>query len=174
MKKLLLLSLVAALLILPLLPASVLGEEAEKEEVAVPEGQTAFLKSKCNLCHTVVAVGIGEPREEPEDEDDDVALPPDLSFVGSSREAEWTTLYLQKKETIDGNKHKKRYKGKDEDLAVLVDWLVSLKAPGDTLAVEPDAEVPGDTLAVEPEAEAPEAEAPEAEATPAPTPQEGK
>ena len=171
MKKLLLLSLVAALLILSLLPASVLGEEEEKEEVAVPEGQTEFLKGKCNLCHTVVAVGIGEPREESEDEEDDVVLPPDLSFVGSSREAEWITLYLQKKETIDGNKHKKRYKGKDEGLAVLVDWLVSLKAPGDTLAVEPDAVEPN---AVEPDAEAPEAEVPEAEATPAPAPQEGK
>ena len=137
MKKHLLISLAVALLILPLLPASAPGEEAEQEQL--PEGQTQFLKAKCNHCHTVVAAGIGEPREEPEEESD-IVLPPDLSTVGSSHEGEWMTLYLQKKETKDGNKHKKRFKGKDEQLAELVDWLVSLKAPSDTLAVEPAAE----------------------------------
>jgi len=154
MKKHLLLTLAVALLTLPLLPATAPGEEAEEEQL--PKGQTAFLKAKCNLCHTVVAAGIGEPREEPEEESD-IVLPPDLSIVGSSREAEWLTLYLEKKETIDGNKHKKKFKGKDEQLAELVDWLVTLKAPGDTLAAEPAVEAA-------PVEEAPTEEAPSGDA----------
>ncbi len=164
MKRHLLISLAVALLTLPLLPASAPGEEAEQEQL--PKGQTAFLKGKCNLCHTVVAAGIGEPREEPEEESD-IVLPPDLSTVGSSREGEWLTLYLEKKETIDGNKHKKKFKGKDEQLVELVDWLVSLKAPSDTLAVEPAAEeAPTEEAPVEetPAEEAPAGEAPAGDA----------
>ena len=147
MKKHLLLSLAVALLILPLLPAYVVGEEEEQEQL--PEGQPAFLEKKCNLCHTVVAAGIGEPREESEQGDSDVIFPPDLSTVGSVREAEWLTLYLAKKETIDERKHVKRFKGTDEDLAALVDWLLTFKAPGDTLATEPAAETPTDETPAE-------------------------
>jgi hypothetical protein len=155
MKKHLTLSLAVALMILPLLPATAPGEEGEQEQL--PEGQTAFIKAKCNLCHTVVAAGIGEPREESEEESD-IVLPPDLSTVGSLREAEWLTLYLQKKETLGDEKHVKKFKGEDEDLAAIIGWLMTMKAPGDTLAAEPEAEeVPAEETPTE---EAPSGEAP--------------
>jgi cbb3-type cytochrome oxidase cytochrome c subunit len=134
-------------------------EQADQEKVQHP-GMEIFLANKCSMCHTVVLAGIGVPEEEVEaaateaervepekgDEDDG---PPDLSDVGGRREAEWLRLYLSKKEAIDGRKHMKRFRGSDEETVALVEWLMTQKAPADTLAPETVEEAPDAGSAVE-------------------------
>lgn len=100
-----------------------------------PEGEIIFTKNKCNECHTVTTVGIGKSDEISADEEDETDSegekaiePPDLSNYGNSgMTAEWTNLFLRKKENIDGRKHKKRFKGKKEEREILVNWLLTLK-----------------------------------------------
>ncbi|MFH1502465.1 MAG: cytochrome c [Candidatus Eisenbacteria bacterium] len=153
MKKLTATLAIAALLV-SLVPAAFAGAK-EAEEPVRPAGERIFLEAKCNMCHTVVAAGIGEPRVTEEGED--VSLPPDLSVTGSSRVAEWLDLYLLKKEAIDGSKHKKKFKGSDEERSLLVKWLVSLKAPvADSTAAGtgPPGEVSNESSSVEVEGSA--------------------
>lgn len=108
-------------------------EEAKKEETkkaAIPTGQKVFTEAKCQMCHTVYSAGIGEPPAEDakeEKEEDAAAGPPDLSMAGAGRTAEWISLFLQKKEMLNDKKHMKSFEGSDEDLAGLVDWLLTLK-----------------------------------------------
>ena len=108
------------------LPA--LAEESKKED-ATPAGQQVFVAQKCQMCHTVYSAGIGEPPKEEKAEEKADEGPPDLSLAGTSRTAEWLGLFLQKKETLNEKKHMKRFKGADEDLAALANWLLTLKAP---------------------------------------------
>ncbi len=139
--------LVLAIAFMALPPASALGGETE-----LPVGQGIFVGNKCSSCHTVVAAGIGDEQDEVKQEDDgwgdeeEKSGPPDLSSIGSTRTAEWLDLYLQKKETIEDRKHMKRFKGTPEDRTALIDWLLTLKAPGDSLGVQSLA----DTLGAEP------------------------
>ncbi len=137
------------------LPA--LGEEAKKDDVKIPAGQQVFMDAKCNMCHTVYSAGIGEPPTEDAEEAGQQEGPPDLSTAGAERDAEWLSLFLQKKEMLHDKKHMKRFKGSDEDLAALVEWLLTLKPAEE----KPEAEA---TPAAEETREA--EDKPEAEVTP--------
>jgi hypothetical protein len=115
-----------------LLAAQASAEEVKKveaEKPAMPAGQKVFTEAKCQMCHTIYAVGVGEPpAEDAKKEDEEEADgPPDLSVAGVGRTAEWISLFLQKKETLNDKKHMTSFKGSDEDLTVLVDWLLTLK-----------------------------------------------
>lgn len=102
------------------------------------DGKDLFLAAKCNTCHSVTAAGIDKkkPTEaeaaeaaKAEKADKDEKKPPDLSSVGLDKKADWIAKFLTKKETLDGEKHKKLYKGTDEELKTLSAWLESQKAP---------------------------------------------
>jgi hypothetical protein len=102
-------------------------------------GLDVFLAYRCEMCHTVRAVGIGVADEggasaeveSPEgsgspaskaDSDD----PMDLSDVGQERTTEWLHLYLRREASIEGAKHYRAFGGSDAEQAVLVEWLVGL------------------------------------------------
>lgn len=85
-------------------------------------GQQIFLQHKCNLCHTIKALGIQSAYKGPEDK-----RPPDLSDVGTKHNADWIAGFVTKKEELDGKKHKKRFEGSDDDLKALAGWLASQK-----------------------------------------------
>jgi mono/diheme cytochrome c family protein len=125
------------------LPA--LAEESKKDDVTpdtTPAGQQVFVAQKCQMCHTVYSAGIGEPpAEDAKEEEEEAAGPPDLSLTGTGRTAEWLSLFLQKKETLNEKKHMKRFGGADEDLAALANWLLTLKAPEDEAAPATTAKV---------------------------------
>ena len=96
-----------------------------------PTGKDLFLTAKCNTCHSITAAGIEKkkattPEEKAEKTD---KKPPDLSSVGLEKKADWIAKFLTKKETLDGEKHKKLYKGTDEELKTLAAWLETQKAP---------------------------------------------
>ncbi|MFH1865921.1 MAG: c-type cytochrome [Candidatus Eisenbacteria bacterium] len=114
------------------------NEETGNEEArtaAMPVGQKVFTEAKCQMCHTVYSSGIGEPPAEDAEAGDDVAGQSDLSTTGVGRTAQWMSLFMQKKETLNDKKHVLSFNGSDEDLATLVDWLLTLK-PAEVAAPE--------------------------------------
>ncbi len=51
----------------------------------------------------------------------------DLSTVGKDQTEEFLMKYLKKETKLNDKDHKSSFKGSDEDLKILVDWLVTLK-----------------------------------------------
>lgn len=100
------------------------------EQAAAPrDGKTIFLENKCNSCHSVAALKIEKKKGEEAEKSDDKVKPPDLSSVGLERKADWMGRFLMKKEALDGEKHKKLWKGSEADLKTLTGWLETQKAP---------------------------------------------
>jgi hypothetical protein len=103
------------------------------------DGKTLYIESGCAKCHSILAEGIEVAAEEEEEADDafaeegeEEAEPSDLSGLGKT----WThdgdaglQQWLMKKLAIDGEKHKKRFKGSKGDLQTLTAWLLSLTEP---------------------------------------------
>lgn len=88
------------------------------------DGKELFKDNKCGSCHSITAAGMTKASDG-EDSKDKKA--PDLSTIGSKHKADWMAKYLLKKETLDGDKHVKKFKGSDDELQVLVAWLETLK-----------------------------------------------
>jgi hypothetical protein len=167
MLKLAPIALLAVVVLISAFPATLVGEEEVPE---IPAGQAGFMENRCNLCHTIYAAGLGEPSEEEVEPVEGVVLPPDLSFVGSARTAEWLEKYLLKTEMIEGRKHKKTLKAEEQERGVLVAWLASLKAPEEESEAEGvEAHENKEEAVQEMKAEEP-APAPKAPAEPAPAP----
>lgn len=88
---------------------------------AAADAAALFESSKCVKCHSVESQGIAaKPKAGKED---DVH---DLSKVGSEHTAEWIQKFLRKQETLEGKKHKQKFRGTDADLETLASWLASL------------------------------------------------
>ncbi|HEX2253654.1 MAG TPA: cytochrome c [Thermoanaerobaculia bacterium] len=83
---------------------------------ATLDGRQIFLNEKCNLCHAVGKAGIEATVKS------EKIRGPDLSEV-ADRPPAVLTDYLRQKTAIDGEKHKKAFKGSDEELGALVSWL---------------------------------------------------
>lgn len=92
------------------------------------DGKAIFLAYKCNSCHTMQALGIARKKVEGEEEEGK-KKPPDLSSVGLERKAAWMQKFLLKQETIDGEHHRRKFKGTDQELQTLTTWLETQKAP---------------------------------------------
>ena len=84
-------------------------------------GKTIFLAQKCNLCHSVSSAGIEAKMHGS-------MAGPDLTGVGERHEAKLIEEFVTQQTEIDGQKHKKKFTGSDEELAALVDWLSAQKA----------------------------------------------
>lgn len=85
-----------------------------------PAGKKIFVDSKCNTCHAVQVAKIETKSKKPA---------PDLSAVGSTHKADFLKKYLTKAEKINDKAHPAAFKGSDDDLKKVADWLGSLKAP---------------------------------------------
>jgi mono/diheme cytochrome c family protein len=81
------------------------------------DGKQVFLAQKCNLCHMVSSAGIEATTKS------EKMKGPDLTGVGSRRDAKLMHDFLRKTAEIDGKKHGKEFTGSDEDLAGLIAWL---------------------------------------------------
>ena len=81
-----------------------------------PAGKKIFIKNKCSSCHALKVANITTKKDKY----------PDLSDVGTKYDAEFLTKWILKEVTINDATHMKSYKGSDEDLKVLVGWLMSL------------------------------------------------
>ncbi|MBI4552034.1 MAG: c-type cytochrome [Candidatus Latescibacteria bacterium] len=88
------------------------------------DAKPIFTKFECNGCHSLQAAGIKKQVSAESGEED----APDLSGVGTKRTADWIAKFLLKKETIDGKKHEKKFKGSTEELDTLSKWLATMKS----------------------------------------------
>lgn len=61
----------------------------------------------------------------------------DLSSVGIKRDAEWLKKF-QKKEISneEGKKHKEKWKGTDEDMEQIVNWIITLRTKIDEAEIK--------------------------------------
>jgi mono/diheme cytochrome c family protein len=101
------------------------------DQVQGPPGKDLFLAGKCNTCHSVTAAGIEKKKAASTEEKAEKTKkkPPDLSSVGLEKKADWIAKFLTKKETLEGEKHPKLYKGTEAELKTLSAWLEAQKAP---------------------------------------------
>jgi len=81
------------------------------------DGKKVFVDNKCSMCHTVTSAGIESKKSDATD----------LSKVGANRTVEFLTKYLKKEAKLNDKDHKSSFKGTDEDLTALVQWLSTLK-----------------------------------------------
>lgn len=129
-----------------LLVAAAWGVVSAEEAAPAKEapGKAIYLKYTCNSCHTMAAQSIEKKasaseaeasgtkeaaasKEAGEESSSSKKKAPDLSAVGTEREAEWIVKYMQKLEAIKEKKHMKKFKGTSEELTQLAAWLVEQK-----------------------------------------------
>ena len=119
MKQLSILTLAAALtvFVMAIVPSPrILAEE----EV---DAQALFVEThKCNMCHAVAAVEIEAKTKSEKMKGED------LSGYKSDKELAEIAAYVRKEADLDGKSHKKPFKGTDEELQAILDWLASLEA----------------------------------------------
>ena len=94
------------------------------------DGKQIFLDNHCNSCHSIKSQDVAKKADEDADKEagETGHKPPDLSNVGQKKDAAWISKFLLKQVDLDGEKHRKRFRGSDDDLKVLAGWLESLKA----------------------------------------------
>jgi mono/diheme cytochrome c family protein len=103
------------------LPGWVPGPAAAQSSDGESEGQAIFVAQRCNMCHSVEALGIEATTQS------ERMRASDLSKVGAKLDAELIARYVKKQEQIDGEEHKPAWRGSDEELATLAGWLAALK-----------------------------------------------
>lgn len=81
------------------------------------DGKKIFEDNKCSMCHSVSAAEIVSKKGDKY---------PDLSKLEEVQTAELYTEYLHKKEKLHGKKHPVPFKGSDEEMKVLLEWIISL------------------------------------------------
>ncbi len=123
--------LIASGLALALFPSVLVAEDD------ATTGSAAFARHKCNLCHGVAAAGIEAKTKS------DKLRGPELGVEPTPAVADLGP-YLRKLVERNGVTHKREFKGSDEELQIIVDWLGGLakEAAGATEATE-DAEGDG-------------------------------
>lgn len=84
------------------------------------DGKAAFEANKCNLCHSIESQGIEAKKKSDKY--------PDLSKLAEVKDAELYIKYMKKEAKINDKNHPIPYKGTDEDLTKLVDWIIGLNA----------------------------------------------
>ncbi len=89
--------------------------------VAGDSGKEIFTVQKCVKCHSVDSQDVATTSKK------DPSEISDLSNVGAARERAFLVAYIKREETLDGKKHKYKFKGTEQELATLVDWLAALK-----------------------------------------------
>ena len=132
------LGFVAAGAVVTLRPA--FGEDAP--------GLALFKKNGCNECHSISALGVAKDakkKTETASAESETKKkkkdPPDLSGAGLEHDAKWISAFLNKEETLNGEKHEKRFKGSESDRRTIASWLGTLKtkvekAPADAKPAE--------------------------------------
>lgn len=116
-------------------------------------GLTLFKKGGCNECHSISAIGVAketkkkaepaasasteakkettEPADAASTEAKKKKEAPDLSGVGLEKDAKWISAFINKEETLNGEKHEKRFKGTEADRRTLAMFLAGMKTKVD-------------------------------------------
>jgi len=134
-------------LLLPVMMIILYSMAFAQDNEASENGRKMFIEKRCYTCHTInaesdaiqqekVAFAKSKGVELKSDDDDDEGIAPDLSDIGTKRDAESITAFIKdpKKSFKDTpvcksnakKKYRKRFKGSPEELDVLVIYLSSL------------------------------------------------
>ncbi len=105
---------IVAIAALGLLLLSAAGGVAQAEDSA---GQALFLEQRCHGCHAVPNAGIAKAG-------DDTVSAPRLEALGDRYKRKTMKRWLERKKNAEGYTHLQYFKGTDEELQVLVDWLI--------------------------------------------------
>ena len=111
----------ATVLVAAMLAASLVAPPAANGEEL--DGKALFTDThKCNMCHGVPAAEIEAKTKNEKMKGGD---------LGGKIEGELAEIaaYVRKETELDGKTHKKPFKGTDEELQAIIDWLASLEAP---------------------------------------------
>ncbi len=103
--------------------AFVLIPTVAAEDEAAMDGKALFTDThKCSMCHGVPAAEITAKTKSEKMKGAD---------LGGKVEGELAEIaaYVRKEGELDGKTHKKPFKGTDEELQAIVDWLGTLEAP---------------------------------------------
>jgi cytochrome c peroxidase len=102
-----------------------------------PPGLAIFKKGGCNECHSISALSVQKEAKKKAEGATETAAdtdakkkkkdPPDLSGVGLEHDAKWISAYLNKEETLNDEKHEKRFKGSEADRRTVAMFLAGLK-----------------------------------------------
>lgn len=84
------------------------------------DGKTIFVDAKCNACHSIESQGVEAKKKNDKT--------PDLSKLTAGHDVDFWMKYLKKEESLNSKKHAMPFKGSDEDLKIMVEWLSSLGA----------------------------------------------
>lgn len=84
----------------------------------IAKGEKVFAAKNCILCHTIKGKGgtVGP-----------AARGPDLSTVGTRRDAQWLKTFLKDPKAANPKTKMMAFRGTDEELEALVAYLDSLK-----------------------------------------------
>ena len=93
-------------------------------EEEMQAGHKAFATLKCNMCHDVSTAGIESKTKS------EKMYGGDLVGLAEEWDAKTLAAYIKQESEKDGAQHKKEFKGSDEELQALVDWLLEQKAEG--------------------------------------------
>jgi mono/diheme cytochrome c family protein len=84
------------------------------------DGKALFLEKKCNTCHSVDSQSIPKTSK--------TMKGVDLSNASALVEsADWAKSFLKREVKKDDKNHQREFKGTDEELNAIVDWLMTLK-----------------------------------------------
>jgi mono/diheme cytochrome c family protein len=84
-------------------------------------GKEAFLSNNCNRCHAIESEGIEATVKSKR------MRGPDLSTIGEDRDAAWLVDYIQKEARANDREHPVAWKGSDDELKAMAEWLASLE-----------------------------------------------
>lgn len=135
-------------LLVPVVMIILYSAALAQDNEAAENGRKMFIEHRCYMCHTINAEADAIQKEKEafakskgvelkSDKGDNEGIAPDLSGIGNKRDVESITAFLKnpKKSFKDTpvcksnakKKYRKRFKGSDEDLNVLVIYLTGLK-----------------------------------------------
>lgn len=87
------------------------------------DGKTLFVEThKCSMCHTVPAAEIEATTKSDKMKGPELGGTIDVDFAEIAS-------FVRREADLDGKKHTKPFKGTDEELQAIVDWLGTLEAP---------------------------------------------
>ena len=94
------------------------GAWAQADSALIAKGEKTFADKKCVLCHVIKEKGgtVGP-----------LARGPDLSTVGTQRDAQWLKVFLKDPKAVNPRAKMMAFKGTEEKLEALVPYLGSLK-----------------------------------------------
>ena len=127
MRKLTDLTILFAILVLPVLVAAAFTPFASPALAAAgagdaAPGSAAFVDLKCSICHSIESQGIERKSKS------EKTKGPDLSTIGATRDAAWIAKFLRKEVVNEHDKkHEKDFKGTPEQLQQIAQFLASLK-----------------------------------------------